>query len=289
MALSEREGQFGVHSVTLYNRTTKVPIAIAKVIGECTVNLEAELVDLMGGSNQYIWDTEVGTINSEISMTLREYEGSLMEVFLGGTLTENAAEATGAIDYQENVVGSSILDGSNGITVELTAGDSADLKEGLYVIKATAPAAATVYCMSDVDFQNGTDTTYTSDDLDVFTINVAAGDDVQASWGLTFGKNGTPAFTTDDTAEFYIRKPNTGSIELEFGQSGAEFTEVGVILFGQKLSDGTITSLELFKVKAAGMPISFNEKAWSEASVNLKAIYDSSENAIGVFRRTIAA
>jgi hypothetical protein len=289
MALSERQGQFGVHSVTFYNRTTKVPIAIAKVIGECTVNLEAELVDLMGGSNQYIWDTEVGNISSEISMNLREYDGSMTEVLLGGTLTTNAAEATGAIDYQENVVGTTILDGSNGITVEITTGDSADLKEGLYVIKATGAAAATVYCMSDVDFQTGTDVTYTSDSLDVFTIDVSSTDDVQASWGLTFAKNGTPAFTTDDTAEFYIRKPNTSSIELTFGQSGAEFTEVGAILVGQKLSDGSITSLQLYKVKAAGMPISFNEKAWSEASVTLKAIYDSSENAIGIFRRTIAA
>jgi hypothetical protein len=288
MSLSNRQGQFGVHSVTLYNRTTKVPIAIAKVIGECTVNFEAELVDLMGGSNQYIWDTEVGNISSDISMTLKEYDGDLMEVFLGGSLTTNAAEAAGAIDFQENQVGTTVLDGVNGLTVALTAADDADLKEGYYVIKATAAQAATVYCMSDVDFQRGTDASYTDDTLAVFTID-ASGTDVNADFGLTFTANGTVAMVANDTAIFYVRKPNASSIELAFGQTGAEFTNVGVILFGQKKSDGSITSLELYNVKAAGMPISFSEKAWSEASVTMKAIYDSTENKIGTYRRTIAA
>ena len=274
MALSDRQGQFGVHSVTFYNRTTKVPIAIAKVIGECTVNLEAELVDLMGGSNQYIWDTEVGNISSELSMNVKEYDGDLMEIFLGGTLVTNAAEASGAIDFQENQVGTSILDASAGITVALTAGKTLDLKEGYYTIKATGAAAATVYQMSDIDFQRGADTIYTDDTLAVFTID-ASSTDVIDDWGLTFTLAGAAAFTTDDTAIFYVRKPNSSSIELTFGQSGAEFTNVGVMLFGQKKSDGSITSLELFNVKAAGMPISFSEKAWSEASITMKAIYDS--------------
>jgi len=289
MALSDRQGQFGVHSVTLYNRTTKVPIVIAKVIGECTVSFEAEMVDLMGGSNNYLWDTEVGNITSDISMTLKEYDGSMMEIFLGGSLTENSAEATGSIDYQTNEVGTSIFNGSNGITVAITSGDSADLKEGYYTIKATGAGAATVYCMSDVDFQRGVDVTYTDDTLAVFTIDVSSASDVQASWGLTFTKNGTPSFTTNDSAIFYVRKPNSSSIELDFGQSGAEFTNVGVILFGQKKSDGTITSLELYNVKGAGFPINFSEKAWSEASVTMKALYDSTENKIGTYRRTIAA
>ena len=288
MGLSARQGQFGVHSVTFYNRTTKVPIAIAKVIGECTLPLEAELIDLMGGSNNYVWDTEVGTISSDLSMTLREYEGSIMEVLLGGSLTTNAAEATGAIDSQENQVGTSILSDTNGLTVSVTVGDSADLKEGMYVIKATAAAAANLYCMSDVDFQNGTDIEYTDDTLLIDTIN-ASSTDVLAELGLTFTLAGSASFVTDDTAIFYVRKPNTSSIELDFGQTGSEFSNVGVILTGQKKADGSITSLELYNVKGAGMPMGFNEKAWSEASVTMKAIYDSTENKIGTWRRTIAA
>ena len=289
MALSDRQGQFGVHSITFYNRTTLVPIAIAKVIGECAVPFDAETIDLMGGSNNYLYDTEVGAISSEISMTLKEYDGNLMEIFLGGTLTENSAEATGAIDVQSNQVGTSVLDDSNGITVAITVGDTADLKEGYYVIKATASGTATVYCMSDVDFQRGTDTEFEDDTLSVFDIDVSSATAIAADWGLTFTKNGTPAFTTDDTAYFIVRKPNTSSIELDFGQSGAEFSNVGVIMYGQKKSDGTITSLQLYNVKGAGMPFNFNVKAWSEASITLKGIYDSDENKVGTYRRTISA
>lgn len=289
MALTDPIGQFGVHSVCFYTRSTGVPIVIAKVIGECNMDFSAEMVDLEGGSQQYFFDSEVGKINSEMSMTLKEYSGSLMNLFLGGTLTSNSAESSGAVDAQANVNGTTIIDESNGITVELTSGDSADLKEGKYILYATGAQTLSLYGCTDVDFLRGTDLTFSDDTLLIESgISCAATVEIE-ELGIKFTKNGTPAFTTGHTAEFYIRKPNTSSIELAFGQSGAEFSEVGCYIAGQKQSDGTITCLELYKVKGAGFPISFSEKAWSEASVTMRALYDSAKDGVGILRRTIAA
>jgi hypothetical protein len=275
----------------LYDRDTSLPLAYLRVIGECSVSFEAEFADLMGGSQQYAWDSEVSKIGSDIKFTAREYDAGTMELLMGGSLTENSAEATGATEGLANVYGTSVYNASTGIaSVYVTTGDSADLKEGKYVIKATAAKTATVYCLSDVDFAHGTDAVFTDDTLAVGTIDLTSGDAAIAAFGLTFDVgSGTTAFVTNDTAEFYVRKPNTSSVELVFGQSGAEFTKCGVIIAGQKASDGTITYMELYNCLAAGMPISFNEKAWSEWSVTIKALYDSGKDAIGKFYRTIAA
>jgi hypothetical protein len=272
MTLSNPRGQFGVHSVCFYDIDTGLPLAYLRVLGECIVDFSGELIDLMGGSNQYLWDTEIGSINSEIALTGREYDGNTMEILTGGNLTENPSESTGSVEEIANVNGTSVINASTGLVrVSVTSGDSADLKTGKYIFKATAADTGELYCCSDVDFQSGTDAVFDNDDLKVADLDFSSGlDQVVADFGLTFEVgSGSLAFTINDTAEFYVRKPNTSSLELVFGQSGAEFSEFGVILAGQKQADGTIQSLEIYRAKGAGFPLGFSEKAWAEWSVTL--------------------
>jgi hypothetical protein len=127
MALSNPRGQFGIHSVCLFSRDTGLPLSYLRVIGKCEINFEADFSDLTGGSQMYPFDTEVTKIGSDISFTAREYDPGTMELLMGGALTENGAEATGAIDGFANVNGTSVYDASTGIaTVTVTSGDSAD-------------------------------------------------------------------------------------------------------------------------------------------------------------------
>ena len=295
MSLSNPVGQFGVHSVCFYNRSTGIPITYLRVLGGAEVSFESEFTDLMGGSNLYNWDSEISAITSDVNLTAREYEAGAMELLLGGTLTENAAEATGAIEDLANVNGTSVY-GSAGISdvaLSTATGESTDdLKEGKYVIKAVSSSTVDIYALSDVDFQNGTDKTYVDDTLKItsspLTIT-ASSDTVVSGYGFTLtggDATGGISMTIDDTAEFYVRKENSGSIELVFGASGSEFSEVGAILTSQKQADGTVTYLELYRCKVGGMPINFTEKAWSEWSVTVKALFDSDKNAIGKYRRT---
>jgi len=147
-----------------------------------------------------------------------------------------------------------------------------------------------LYICSDVDFKHGTDITYEDDTLLIEDEIDCSGADVDLTdLGLTISLEGTPAFTIGDTASFYVRKPNTSSVEVVFGGSGSEFSEVGVVLAGAKQSDGTIQSVELYKCKMAGMPIGFSEKAWAEWSCTIKALYDEDQDAVGIYRRTHAA
>lgn len=291
MALNDPRGQFGVHSACFYNLTTGLPIVMLRVLKDTGLDFSAEFEDLEGGSNQFIWDSEVTSINSDFKLTCMEYPGEAMELFLGGSLVTNAAEAAGAVDGYANLNGTSILDPSTGIdVVELTAADSADLKEGKYIIIATAAAAVSLYGASDVDFQRGTDLSFTDDTLLIESgIDLSSADAVIEELGITLSKAGVTAFVTGDTAVFYIRKPNTTSIELEFGQSGAEFQQVGLFMAGQRQSDGTITTMELYRVIGAGMPLSMNSKSWSEWEVTIKALHDSARNKVGTYRRTVAA
>jgi len=291
MALSRRRGQFGVHSVCFYNRTTGVPISIIKVLSEVMVDFAAEFEALEGGASMFPWDAEIKSLNGDVKISGREYEPDTMALLLGGDLTENAAESSGAVDGFDNVNGTSIKDAANGIDdVELTTDDDADLKEGKYILKATGVAELSLYGTSDVDFKRGTDLEFSDDDLLIESgIDVSATDAEIEELGITLSTIGTPNFTTGDTAEFYIRKPNSGSVEIVFGASGSEFSEVGIILAGARQSDGTIQSVELYKAKVAGMPIGFSEKSWSEWSTTIKALYDSEKNAVGKYRRTHAA
>ena len=292
MALSDPRGQFGVHSVCFYNKDTGVPLSYLRVLGECSVSFEAEYSDLEGGSNMYLWDSIVSKINSDISLTAREYDAGTMQLLLGGTLTENSAEATGAVEEFANVKGTSVYNSTAGIaSIDVTTGDSGDLKEGKYLLKAKTATTLTLYAMTDVDFKQGEDETFDDDDLIIEDdIDVSSTAQALANWGITITPTtGGATMTINDTAEFYVRKQNSSSLELVFGESGASFTEVGVIIAGQKQSDGSIAYMELYNCRVGGMPLQFAEKAWSEWSVTIKALYDSSKNAVGKFRRTIAA
>lgn len=291
MALSQPRGQFGIHSLLLFDPDTSLPLTYLQVLGEFTLNFEAEWADLEGGSNQYIWDAEVAKINSDMNLVCRQYDGSTMALLMGGTHTEGGPEATGATADFANVNGTSVYDLSTGLEeVSVTVGDDGDLKEGKYMIKATASNTAELYCGTDVDFQRGTDTVYDDDTLKIADLDFSSGSVVVADYGLTFEVgSGSLSFTINDTAVFYVRKPNLSYDEVLFGVKGAEYANVGVYVAGQKQSDGSIFTMELPRCRVAGMPIAFTEKAWSEWNVTIKALYDATTNSVGKVKQTFAA
>ncbi|MGL4369564.1 MAG: hypothetical protein ACRCUT_07820, partial [Spirochaetota bacterium] len=249
--------------------------------------------DLQGGSQMFPYDSEVSSIKSDISGTFREYSPETMAMFMGGIKTIRESEAAGAVDELANVKGTSMVNATTGIAsigVIPTTG-AANLKTGRYVIRAIDTDTIRVFACQDIDSSRGTEVilqdnlAISSTDIDVsgITIDIAA-----IGVRLTLG-SGTIAFTADDTCEFWVRKPNTGSYDVKFGQSGAEFPEFGLMAFGQKSSDGSINMIEFYRVKSGGMPINFKEKGWSEWSGTFKALYDESKNSVGRFRRVSLA
>jgi hypothetical protein len=71
--LSQPRTIFGVHSVTPYKRTDKTPYGMARVLQGSTLSLEGDTIDLRGGSNRFIWQSEDGDIEATLAFTLSEY------------------------------------------------------------------------------------------------------------------------------------------------------------------------------------------------------------------------
>lgn len=282
MALSDARILFGVHSITPYSRTTGSPYGIAKVIGSASVGLSAELEQLFAGSNKFAWAAESKTVNAELTCKIKEYPNFLFELFLGATVTDNAADSAGTISGFANVKGSTVKDASNGISaVTVSSGNKANLKFGKYLLVATAAGTANLYLLSDIDIQRGTDATYTNDTLLIGSIDVsAATDDDGANTGLSFTKAGTPAFTTGDSAEFYVRPPSADSADIVIGAAGTVFPAFGMLMLAQKRATGEIFEIEAYNVVGSGLPIAMEEQAYSQPEVKLAALYDSTRNAV---------
>lgn len=290
MALSNPVTIFGVHSVAPYSRTDGVPFGIARVLGSSTFELTGTNVELRGGSQRFPWAVEDGDITASLNLAVKEYPDFLFELFLGKSPTTKASDADAEATTPSNVNGASVIDATNGISgVSITSGDEADAKFGKYIIEATGTNTFDVYCLSNVDFARGTDIDYIDDSLKVINDgDVSAGDHVDAGTGLTFTQAGTPAFNTGDTAEFYVYPIHSGGFEVSIGGSADTFPEFGAVVMAQKGGDGRLFEIDIYRLKASGLPIGFDEKAFSESTVTATAFYDSAKNGICQIRTVTA-
>lgn len=277
MARKDPRQIFGVNGVTPYSRTTGLPYGELRIVKGSSLSLSSELIDNIGGASKYPWASEEGPITAELNMNIGEIPNFMFELFLGNAPTENSAETSGNISTLTNKKGSSVQDGSNGIsTVGLLSGSAANLKFGNYVAKAITASTFNLYLLSGIDLDRGTDATHVDDTLLIasalaFTASVAS----VPALGLSFALLGTPAFVVGDTATFEVRPVNSMSSTVRIGGLTNTFPEFGALVYGQRRGNGEMLEFDLFKCKAAGMPIPFESKAWAGYEVTAKALYDS--------------
>ena len=289
MALSQPRSFFGVHSVSPYNRSTGEFYGILKVLGGSSISLSGENIELLGGSSKYAWAVEDGKIDSELSLKTREYPDFLFELFLGKAPTAGSAEAAGNASTVTNKYGTSVVNATTGITSTLTVGTAADLKFGKYVIKAASTTTVDVYFSSDEDLARGTNGTYQSDLLKItaspLTVTAATPTAI-TGFGISFtGGSGTIGLTAGDTATFQVRPINTKYMTVTIGSaSDTVFPEFGCIVMSQKRGSGEMFEIDAVRCKGSGLPVGFNEKAWSEAEIKAKCLYDSSQDAVLIIR-----
>jgi hypothetical protein len=284
MTLSTPRSIYGVHSLTLYNRSTFEPYGIIKIVGSLEIALSSSFNDLNGGSSRYPWDTEAGVIDTQLTGTIKEIPDFAFEKFLGATATATAAEASGNIGSLTNKNGTSVSSSTTGVaSIAAITGSEADLKDGVYVIKAVNATTADIYCMSDVDFDKGTDKTFETDLLKItaspLTIGTSTTVDV-VGFGLQLTGGSAPAMTAGDTATFSVRKINSGNSIITVGASTSVFNDFGAFIASQKKSNGDVFDIQLFKCKAIGLPVGLSEAEWLNSDITIKALYDSAENAV---------
>lgn len=293
MALSNPISIFGIHSMTPYNTTTRQPFGELRVLESSSLSLQGELIDLLGGSNKYPWESQDGNITAEMSLSFSEYPDFVYELFLGTAPTSFSAETSGNVSTLTDQSGT-VVNATTGIaSVSLVSSEQADLKFGKYTVVVTAATTVDVYYSSDYDIARGTNEDFEDDTLSVATglvIPDSGGTIAIGDFGLEFtGGSGTVNLETagavGDTATFEVRPVNTGGMTVKIGStSSSEFPEFGAWLYAQRKSN-ELFEIDCFKCKALGMPISFNRNAYSAAEITVKVLYDSARDGVFEVRR----
>ena len=286
MALSNPRIVYGVHSFTPYDRKSGLPKGTVLTIGDSTFSLEGELVQLNGGSAKFPFAVEESTITAELTVAPKSYPDFLFELFLGKAPTANAAEALGSVTSLTNKNGTSLQDATTGVaSVGVTTGSEDDLKFTRYVVKAVTATTVDVFALSNIDFARGTDKEFEDDLLKItaspLTIATSATVVVPGFGVELIGGSGAIAMTADDTAMFSVRPKNDESMEVTIGGSSDVFPEFGAIVMAQQRGNGEMLELDIFRLKAAGLPFNLAEKAFSEPEITATAFFDSAQG--GVF------
>lgn len=286
MSLSNPRVIYGVHSVTPYNRDTGEFYGTAKVVGDASISMQGDLVELNGGSSKFPWAIEDSLIKSELSMKIREYPDFLFQIFLGKAPTENTADTAGTPSTAVNKKGTSVIAATGLASVTVKTAAKTDLKFGKYVIKAVDTTHVDVYFSSDADIGRGTVASFQNDLLKVtatpLLISTGATVDLP-SFGLTLTGGATAtAFVAGDTATFEVLPPSSKSMQVTVGSITATYPEFGCIIMAQKRGNQEMFEIDAFRCKGIGFPIGFKENSFSEADLKVKAFYDSVQD--GVFR-----
>jgi len=286
MALSQPRSIFGIHEIVPYNKVTKEIYGTMRVLGGSTLSLSPELIDLNGGSSRYPWDSEVGLISSEMTITAREYPDWAFELFLGKKPTSiTTASTVATITAAANALGASVINATNGISAVqfIPAVGEPDAKYGDYIIKAVSATEVDIYISTSLTFDRGQDVSWVDDSLKInpAPITVAVGANPLPTFGIELTGIGTPAFVVGDTATFSVATPFNAKMNVTIGGSADIFPKFGCYIYSQKKGSGGMFKIDAFNVQAGGLPIGFTEKEWSEAEITAKLLYDSTRN--GVF------
>lgn len=282
---------YGIHSICPYRISDATPYGILKVLGGGTLALSSEIEELFGGSSKFAFAVEAKTISAEWTASVKSFPDFMFELFLGASVSTTAASATGTVGALTNVLNSSVQDAATGIaSVAAKSGSTADLKDGVYVVKAVSPTTVDVYYLTDIEANRiGAVNTITLNDAQKvnstpLTITAATAVEVVGLGVELTGGSGIIAMTADDTARFDVRSEHAGISTIDIGAAGTTFPEHRQLCLSQKRANGDTFELELYKVIGSGMPIPMEEQTFAIPELSMRLIQDSTEDKVATIR-----
>lgn len=291
MGLSADRILFGIHSISPYRRTDRMPYGILKIIGSANLALNTDLEQLFGGASKYAWAAETKTVATEFSAKVKAYPGFLFTLFLGADVTDTAADANGTVTAVANVKGTSIIAATGLASVTVKAAAKLDLKFGKYVLKATDATHVDVYGYTDIDNKRGADISFQDDALKLTAapLAIAQGAPVDVpNMGLTLtGGAGVIALVVGDTASFEVMPPSTKSTVITVGAAGTTMPDFGAILLAAKRATGEMFEIDALNCVGGGLPISLEEMAFSQPELKMTCLYDSGADAVFKMRHIL--
>lgn len=289
MSLSDPRIVYGVHSVAPYSRTTGLPYGIAKVLASSNFSITGELNQLFGGASKFAWAIEEANVTAELQLQVKQLESWMFELFLGKAPTDVSTPSTsGAVSTLTSKV-TGLVDATVGIaSVSALSGSEADLKFGKYIVKYVSATTVDVYCLSDVDFNRGTDKSFENDALKITAspLTITSGGNVTIpGFGLKLvGGSGTIALVSGGTATFEVHPAYTKTMEVSIGGTSDTFPEFGCVMVAQQRGNGEMFEIDAYRVKGAGLPLGLTEKEFNQPEITAQAFYDSAKNAVAKVR-----
>lgn len=291
MAFGYNRINYGIHSIAPFRISDGLPYGILKVLGGGTMTLASEFEELFGGSNKFAWAVEAKTISAEWTASVKSMPDFLFELFLGATVSTTAASATGTVSTLENVKGTSAFKATTGIaSVGIKSGSEADLKDGVYIVKAVSATTVDVYALTDIEFKKlgGSALSYLDESLKITSAALT----ITASTAVTIpslgieltGGSGTIAMVVGDTCRFHVNSAHAGVSEISIGSSATIFPEHRQLCLGQKRANGDVFEMELYRVVGSGMPIPFEEQTFAIPELSMKLVIDSEKDEVAKIR-----
>jgi len=274
MSIEKVRDFFGIKYLIPYNLTTKKPLVVLRAVGEVSFENSVEAKRLTGGHAEAPFDVEYGQPEPSMTGVAREYPAELFQIMETVTVTENDAEASGALAASPtNAQGTSIIGATNGITT-LGVTTAADLIFGQYVLVATGAQELDLHI-------NGLASEF--DNIEARVVEgistTVAGSVAIAGTGITLTVVGTPNYTIGDTAYVDVRPINTGSTSILVG-AGTAPSNFGVRCIFPRKSDGVLHYIDVFNVAARGMSWKGVSREFSEFEFNWSPLARSSDGAV---------
>lgn len=289
MSLSDPRIVYGVHSVAPYSRTTGLPYGIAKVLAASNFSITGELAQLFGGASKFAWAIEETNVTAELQLQVKQVEDWMFELFLGKAPTlVDTPDATGDVTTLTSKV-AGLFSATVGVaSVGLKSGSTADLKFGKYIVKYVSATTVDVYCLSDVDFNRGTDKNFENDALKITAspLTITTGAPVEIpGFGLELtGGSGTIALVAGSTATFEVLPAFSKSMSVVIGGTADTFPEFGCLMVAQQRSNGEMFEIDAYRCKGSGLPLGLTEKEFGQPEITAQAFYDSAKNGVAKIR-----
>ena len=278
MAIEKVRDFFGIKYLIPYNRTTKKPLVVLRVIGELNFTNDVEEIKLVGGHSEGAHDVEFGQPEQAITATVREYPAELFSLMETCTVTEFTAAAGGALAASPtNGQGTSVIKSLNGIsTINIVT--AADLVFGQYVLVATSATTLDLYINGLVNSFDNVQGRVVSG------ITTSAAGTVQVSgYGISLTVVGTPNYTVGDTAYVDIRPINTGATKVVVG-SGTVPSNFGCRCIFPRKTDGVLHYIDIPNIAGRGLNWGSVSREFSETEINWTPLVDTDGTIYTMFR-----
>jgi hypothetical protein len=259
-------------AIMFYNRSNGVPLAYCNELQDCKCDDKITWDHLKVAGR--IVDSAVKERSIELQFTANNYIPGQITLFTNGLNTPVVANAAGQVLNIGNIQGTSAYGPITGVS-GITIGTGGNLKEGLYVAKATAAKVLSIYAYSDLYLKNGSGNNEAFiDDTCAIETGITLSNGAPTSvvgLGLVFTGGSAMAMVVGDSFEFQVVEQNRQGFQIDVDDN-IDFSDVGAVVWPMP-HDKHFSYIRLYRCKVAGMPYDLKD-GFSSYQITSQVLFD---------------